>query len=251
MQSFSGFDLFGLGQFITALTEGEGQRIIPEDTRHQMEQAARQARRTCILCGFPATAAGLARLIADLQAPITEEQVTIGGRYCFQALTDEAGARLFLYMGESRRYYYESPSEGWNDVLEKFPSARLDIEEASKCYALARYTASVFHSMRILEPALNALAGEFAVSTDRANWHNILDQVVAAIEQKSKAQGAGWTDQQFYSEAAVDLRFFKDAWRNHVMHVRKTFDEERALGIYQRVRDLMRHLSTKLSEPPL
>ena len=61
-----------------------------------------------------------------------------------------------------------------------------------------------------------------------------------------KRQGAGWAGQQFYSEATQDFRFFKDAWRNHVMHVRLPVDEEKAKVIGDSVRHFMSHLATNL-----
>jgi len=144
--------------------------------------------------------------------------------------------------------YIEAPTATWSDTLGSFPSSLFDIEEAGKCLAFERYTSTVFHCMRIVELGLVPLADEFSVSSDKANWHIIISQIESEIANRSKSQGANWTDQQFYTEAALSFHFFKDAWRNHVMHVRLTFDEERAKRIYSHVQSFMNQIATKLSE---
>jgi hypothetical protein len=161
---------------------------------------------------------------------------------------EETGDVIAYHLTPEEHDLYGSPTKDWQDVLSAFPSTLVDVEEAGRCFALGRYTASVFHSMRILEIGLAALGQEFGVATDRTNWGEIIRNIQNAIEGKSIAQGAGWADQQFYSEATQDFRFFKDAWRNHVMHVRLPVDEEKAKVIGHSVRHFMSHLATKLSE---
>ena len=161
---------------------------------------------------------------------------------------EETGDVIAYHLSPEEHDLYDNPTKDWQDVLSAFPSTLVDVEEAGRCFALGRYTASVFHSMRILEIGLAALGQEFGVATDRTNWGEIIQNIQNAIEAKSIAQGAGWADQQFYSEATQDFRFFKDAWRNHVMHVRLPVDEEKAKVIGHSVRHFMSHLATKLSE---
>jgi hypothetical protein len=106
--------------------------------------------------------------------------------------------------------------------------------------------------MRALEPSLGSLAAEFGLSFERANWNTILDQIesrVAAIGTGSGPHAANWRDdKRFYSEAAAHLRLIKDAWRNHAMHLRDRYDEERAEAVFINVKTLMKHLATRLSE---
>ena len=161
---------------------------------------------------------------------------------------EETGDVIAYHLTPEEHDLYGNPTKDWQDVLSAFPSTLVDVEEAGRCFALGRYTASVFHSMRILEIGLAALGQEFGVATDRTNWDKIIRNIQNAIEAKSIAEGAGWVDQQFYSEATQDFRFFKDAWRNHVMHVRLPVDEEKAKVIGDSVRHFMSHLATKLSE---
>lgn len=57
------------------------------------------------------------------------------------------------------------------------------------------------------------------------------------------AYGPDWKEQQkFYSETASQFMYLKEAWRNHVTHVRDAYDEGRAFSILNHVRELMQAL---------
>jgi hypothetical protein len=53
----------------------------------------------------------------------------------------------------------------------------------------------------------------------------------------------------FYSEAAKEFTYFKDAWRNHVAHGRAQYGEHDAAKVMSHVRDFMTLLATRLKEP--
>ena len=165
---------------------------------------------------------------------------------------DEMKIELFMHITKEKAKYYKEPWLSFGQiVVEKFPSASHDIEEAGKCFAAGRNTACVFHVMRVFEAGLNCLANVFQVPFENTNWEKILNQIEAAIRQieKDPNKPANWKDErQFYSEAANHFRFLKDAWRNYAMHIHERYDEESALNILVHGQAFMRHLTTKLSE---
>ncbi|WP_151720221.1 hypothetical protein [Gemmobacter serpentinus] len=61
----------------------------------------------------------------------------------------------------------------------------------------------------------------------------------------------GGEAEQWAAEAATHLRFIKNAWRNQAMHPRQTYDEDRAVAIFDNARSFMQHISEKLSEDDL
>jgi hypothetical protein len=72
------------------------------------------------------------------------------------ALTETKGL-LFIQIAVSAAEYYRATSPLFGgDVDLKFASASFEISEAGKCFALGRYTACVFHLMRVMEVALDA-----------------------------------------------------------------------------------------------
>ncbi|SNS70393.1 hypothetical protein SAMN06295955_10421 [Sphingopyxis indica] len=68
-----------------------------------------------------------------------------------------------------------------------FPSAAFEVEEASKCIAMGRHTASVFHSMRMLEIAIKALAKRLGIEDPtkpaEKNWAFILNSIRKRIDE--------------------------------------------------------------------
>jgi hypothetical protein len=132
-----------------------------------------------------------------------------------------------------------------NEVATAFPSAIYDIREASNCFALERWAACVFHLMRTLEIALVALADRFGVAHDKGNWQNIIEAIESKLRQIGPSYGPDWKDcQKNFSDVATQFMFFKDAWRNHVMHVRDVYDEGRAKSIWQHANEFMNKLAT-------
>ena len=111
-------------------------------------------------------------------------------------------------------------------------------------FALEQNDACVFHLMRILERVLGTLAFKFNVPFERTNWHNIIEELEAKIRKMDSNFGPDWKDKQkLYAQAASQFMFFKDAWRNHVMHVRDVFDEGKALSVFNSVRGFMQVLT--------
>jgi len=107
----------------------------------------------------------------------------------------------------------------------------------------------VFHLMRVLERGLNVLAGRLAVSFDRRNWENVINDIESAI--KKAVSGSDPEQRKLYAETARHFRFIKDAWRNDIMHVRDEYDEGKALSVLTHVHEFMRALAVAgLSEGP-
>lgn len=111
-------------------------------------------------------------------------------------------------------------------IYEAFPSARDDLEEAAKCIALNRWTAAVFHMMRAVELILRLLAKRYTVN-DQNNWNNVLNELIKKLSAVSKRED-GEIQEQWAAEMAAHLRNIKNAWRNHVMHSKEKYDEERS-----------------------
>jgi hypothetical protein len=134
-------------------------------------------------------------------------------------------------------------------AVNAFSSAEHDMSEAAKCFALERYTASVFHSMRILEVGLNELGRELNVAVAQ-NWNSAINSIEREIRSRSVAtHGPSWReDEPFFTEAATHFRMVKNAWRNHTMHVKATYDEARAKSVLNSVGDFMNHLSSRIEE---
>ena len=59
----------------------------------------------------------------------------------------------------------------------------LDIEEASKSYALERYTASVFHLMRVAEAGLVSIAKRVGLQNTRPGWEEAITYIEGQVSK--------------------------------------------------------------------
>jgi hypothetical protein len=172
-------------------------------------------------------------------------------------IRDELSLSLFMQIPYSKASYYEDTYLFGEDVFNKFPSANLDIEEAGKCFATARYTACVMHLQRVLEIGLKSYANCLGVmnliTTAQPSWQNVLDKTAKEIKDRNDKQNttANWTsneEKDFCENVQPFLVSVKTAWRNPSMHADKTYNEEIAEDIYSAVKRFMKHLAEHLDE---
>jgi hypothetical protein len=165
-------------------------------------------------------------------------------------MSDYLQSRTALMVPQPQNPFYDAPTKGWEKVLDSFPAIIDHVEEASKCYALGRNTASVYHLMAIVQEALEALSKRLSVPLDphADTWNGLLGRIDAAIKAKkvSMPKPKWKASEAFYAEIISDLIAIKNAWRNPTMHFRRSYTDEQAAKIYRRVQDFMVHASMQL-----
>ena len=164
-------------------------------------------------------------------------------------LADEMQIGEYFSIDPDKYQYLEKNLFG-EKVTDSFPSLSFDIEEAGKCLAFERWTASVFHLMRVMEAGLQVLGDKLKLPpTTNRSWDRILKKCDAELVKPLVQRSPEWaSDDAFFSGATAMLRAVKDAWRNPTMHVGKVYTKEQAQDIWNTVKGFMRHLSVKLSE---
>jgi len=160
-----------------------------------------------------------------------------------------------LHVPFNKRAYFDGKELFGADVARAFPSVIVDIEEAGKSFALERYTACVFHLMRVMEVGLRELARSLSEPSldpkKNPSWEQILRRCDDELKKPRKERCAEWQgDDQFFSEATASLRAVKDAWRNPTMHVDISYDEDKSRDVFSTVGVFMRALARKLKEIP-
>jgi hypothetical protein len=159
---------------------------------------------------------------------------------------DELKGQRFFALGLDDIPLYEQPEPLFGaEVHEAFPSAQFDISESGKCFALNRWTASVGHLMRALDPVVHLLQDTVGVADPKNDWAAILNQIHVSLKKWPDTP-----DRQWYGEAAVVFWAIKDAYRNYAQHGKEKYDEERARQIYDHSRAFLRHMATRLKEAP-
>jgi hypothetical protein len=200
--------------------------------------------------GFSAVAKQAERLHGSLHLPDLTADI-FGDRLLalVARVKETCEEQAFFFVPTGRRAFYETKCLFGMEVEAAFPLTVTDIEEAGKCFALARWTACVFHLMRVLEIGLHKTAETVGVqwsgsgTLTQQQWQVIIDQIECRIREmeKSIAKGNKKSDlMQAYSQAATAFRYFKEAWRNHVSHSKTSYNEEQAERIFQHVKAFMR-----------
>jgi hypothetical protein len=166
----------------------------------------------------------------------------------------------FVQIEGSVKKYLGSISLFGETVKMSFPNAASDIQDAGDCIAVDLNSAAVFHLMHVVEWGLRALAIDVGLSdivTDKskgksapvefAQWEQILNQLPDKIDAKIVAMPSGEAKQkaqEFYYSANSEIRGFKEAWRNHVMHTRRSYTRGDALAVFSHVQRFMQSLAT-------
>jgi hypothetical protein len=194
----------------------------------------------------------LGRIFTDLRTrAVTYTELANELNILREAIEDDIQTEYFFHYSRQKGAALLRVPGDWAATIKSFKSVEPEITEAVDCYAMGHNTACVFHLMRVLEHGLRELAGAVNLAFGIQQWQTIIEQIEAEIREIAKNWKASpiKTDwMQFYSEAAKEFMYFKDGWRNHVMHNRITYDQYQAAGSIEHVRAFMNHLSTRLSE---
>ena len=167
----------------------------------------------------------------------------------YERLGDELDGTLFLAVDSRHVQYYQTFETGWETVFANFPSSIPDIEEASKCFALNRYTACVFHLMRVAEAGLAATAKRIGLTNPRPGWEEAISYIEGQLNKKHPEMDAMFKgDVNFLREIAAHMRDVNIAWRRCVAHIESKYTEEEAERILTATKGLMEHMASKLSE---
>lgn len=159
----------------------------------------------------------------------------------------DATALSLMALAPGHAHYAGMNSPIFGAVVEAaFPTAAAEIDDAGRCRAAGLWTACVMHLMRAVEPALQALADSVDVKPGQ-NWNNALNQIEVKLRGMQKSTH-GAEEEQWASEAVLQLRAIKNAWRNHAMHGGLRYGEEDAVRIFESVKFFMQTLARRLAE---
>lgn len=167
-----------------------------------------------------------------------------------ERIRDELLDRSFLYVPPEGVRHYDNFRDGWESALGRF-SIAVDVEEAEKCFALARYSGCVYHLMRVAEIGAQQIAKSLKLpaTTIQEPWGGIVRAVQSHVNKLPHKTAAQKKKQQKYAELADALYQVNLAWRIPAEHPRTPGDqytEEQATEALGRVKALMRHLAALL-----
>jgi hypothetical protein len=129
----------------------------------------------------------------------------------------ELSCRCFVSIAPERIKAFTESLGGWREVAERFSAASDDIEEMNKCFALCRYSSSVFHSLMVVEHGLVALGKVLGANDPKEGWDASCKKLAQVVEAGYKANTTG-LDFDFLSQLNVCAQAMKLAWRNKINH---------------------------------
>jgi hypothetical protein len=167
----------------------------------------------------------------------------------YDRIQDDLGRRWFLFLPPDTVDTFKSPLRGWGkQVKSAFPSASIEIYESSRCLSVGRYTASVFHAMRVLELGLLSLGHKLKLPKtvlDVKTWGTIIEKIEKKIDErlaKMPNSAAKKREAEFYHGLASQFTHFREAWRDRVSHGLRTYEQGEAEAVMFSVRAFMSRL---------
>jgi hypothetical protein len=234
--------------------------ISPEERDHAISPHVREVMMTCFegmhyygsQVGFSLTLKGIEWAQKEV-APegFTYTQLRPVLAELERRVNDELELVLFLHVpAENAKYYPTEDRENKFTLLsrrarQKFAKSIEDADEAAKCIALGRYTASVFHMMRIMERGIQRLGKKLKVQIDveEKDWGAIAIQIGSALKHMPNTTLQEKKRHTAFARAAAYLENVREAWRNPTMHPKETYTEDEAQDIFSFVRQFVEHLA--------
>jgi hypothetical protein len=176
----------------------------------------------------------------------TWERLANDSSAAIERILDELDGLVFVHVPPEFSEFYINDCLFGAAVAKKFPKMTGDIQEAGRCFASGRNTATVFHLMRVMEASVQYLGKRLSINLTRKTWHNILDEVDKAIKDMPVTTARQKARRDRFAGASAHLRMVKDAWRNNVMHPKESYTQEEAERVFRNVKDFMIHMATKL-----
>jgi hypothetical protein len=216
----------GLGQASDGIVGADvEEQAMNADSKIVWSRLLESAQADCESLGLLLTAEACRRGLAMLRRDdVKWSKMELQGEVITGRLEDESDLGIFLALDRNEADRYEHYERGWEDIIERFPRALRDIEEAQKCYALERYAAAVFHSLRVVEWGLVDL-GDAIGATDHMRGWNATEKRLAALLKANHGDLA--PEQRAHrprlEQLAQAVERLKMAWRNKISHAAETF----------------------------
>lgn len=208
-------------------------------------------RQVCLELGLKTSAIRIERMLSIPTLVPSVGRLSEELRHLNLALHDDLASHVFYLVQDSS--FISSPMELWGEAGAKL-RLTLDIEEASKCFAFGRYTACVFHLMRVVEGGVIALGKLIDPNDYKPQFSSVLKK----IERQLGMKWQDWPEtarpyKPLFEETLPHLFAIKKSWRDQVDHFNERLalsgfmqDRESVLGVYNSTAALMRILAEKL-----
>jgi hypothetical protein len=175
----------------------------------------------CKNADLPMSVLAIRRLL--LLFPLSEETIAKSLRNAttkaLLTVEDELSLRLYFSLDPKEAELYLQSLLGWEEIIARFPDTTRDIEEMNKCFALGRYTASMFHALHVAEWGAIEFGKYIGVTDPKPGWgptQKKLKELVDAGHSKLPSALTGQFD--FLEQMNREIQTMVLAWRHKVDH---------------------------------
>jgi hypothetical protein len=245
--------VYEIGQEFTAFSHRHSAAIGTAEALQPIDEASRQRwigtfqkalGMPLFIEWLPFSAIALRELVSKLEDPnLPIWEAGAGLRDFCERLRHELATHYYVQLDQLLVLFYGSPRRDWEPTLTVYPQLGQEIEEASKCLGLERYTACGFHLMRIMEFGLHSVRQLAGAKKKPVTWDGILvaiDKKLSDQKNPMKKTKKGREKLKLLAESAMYIRAAKDAWRNPTMHdYTRVYGRGQAIETYQAVQGFM------------
>jgi hypothetical protein len=195
--------------------------------------------------------ASIERLLRDLERVDTagNKQIKRDAHAILQRIIDDFKGQCVMAVKAKQGEYYERTGTFLGDeVINRLSSLSGLIEDASEagnCYAFERYTACVFHLMRLVERCVQKLGNDLGLPdalTYEKEWQIILNRIRGEVKTKWPRER---DPNRIRHESIIShLETVKIVWRNPTMHPKATYTQNEAKKIMASVQAFVEDFST-------
>jgi len=176
-------------------------------------------------------------------------------------IENNLNSRKFMFMPADQALRWQNTFQfGEKKLLERFGHRAVsEMLEAGNCYAAGRWTACVFHSIRVSEYALRKLAKKVGakisdkgkpIPLEYGSWGKVISQIKNRLVGVDRLPLGPRKERKLklYSDLADHCDFMKNIWRNESSHTRRLYEKPDALRLMARVRSLLQLLTAPLTK---
>jgi hypothetical protein len=132
-----------------------------------------------------------------------------------ERLVDEMDSQFYWALNVSEAERFTNPRKGWAEIVERFLDCLTDVEEASRCLALSRYAAAIFHSVQVVEVGLIELGKLIGVTDPLSGWTATTNRLHSIIKKGHEARTPFERQHfAFLEQMHGTVEGLKNAWRN-------------------------------------
>jgi hypothetical protein len=221
MRIFRAGSILDMSRALTIWANSSRDNAVMEKGRREDQQIkVKSYHQPLFEIGFAATAASILKITACLEKEECKwSDLKEPAKECVGRLVDEANAGQFFSLTPREADLFLNPRKGWESSIERFPGIVDDVEEASKCVALSRYSAAVFHSIQIIETGLIELGTFLKVNDPKSGWTAVSGALGKAIKKEHKTRTRFERKNfAFLEQMEGTVAGLKNAWRNKISH---------------------------------